>query len=69
MSSGFEDENPYYTFYKPSTAAASVVAILFFLSALVQIWRITVTRQWFGIVVLVAAACMNLCSPRDALLN
>ncbi|KAJ5354235.1 hypothetical protein N7541_006799 [Penicillium brevicompactum] len=56
MSSRSDDENPYYTFYKPSVAAAAVVAILFCLCALVQIWRIIVTRQWFGIVVLVAAA-------------
>ena len=64
MSSSSDDENPYYTFYKPSVAAAAVVAILFCLCALVQIWRIIVTRQWFGIVVLVAAACMSPCSPR-----
>ncbi|CAG7999411.1 unnamed protein product [Penicillium salamii] len=56
MSSTHDDSNPYYTFYKPSTAAAFVVAILFCLAAVVQIWRIILTRQWFGIVVLVAAA-------------
>ncbi|CAG7915950.1 unnamed protein product [Penicillium olsonii] len=56
MSSAHDDSNPYYTFYKPSVAAAFVVAILFCITALVQIWRIILTRQWFGIVVLVAAA-------------
>jgi hypothetical protein len=59
MSTTDDSSNPYYKYYTPSTAAAFVFAILFCVSGLVQIWRIIRTRQWFGIVVLVAAACMD----------
>lgn len=59
MSTTDDPSNPYYTYYKPSIPAAIAVAILFCAVSLVQIWRIIRTRQWFGIVILVATACMT----------
>ena len=59
MSTTYDTSNPYYTYYKPSIPAAIAVAILFCAVSLVQIWRIIRTRQWFGIVILVATACMT----------
>ncbi|KAJ5688153.1 hypothetical protein N7536_010772 [Penicillium majusculum] len=56
MSTTDDPSNPYYTYYKPSIPAAIAVAILFCAVSLVQIWRIIRTRQWFGIVILVATA-------------
>ncbi|KAJ9482993.1 hypothetical protein VN97_g10427 [Penicillium thymicola] len=56
MSSTYDSSNPFYKYYKPSIPAAITVAVLFCAVSLVQIWRIIRTRQWFGIVILVAAA-------------
>ncbi|KAJ5926422.1 hypothetical protein N7516_008195 [Penicillium verrucosum] len=56
MSSTYDPSNPFYKFYKPSIPAAIAVAVLFLAVGLVHLWRIIRTRQWFGIVILVAAA-------------
>ncbi|KAJ5232594.1 hypothetical protein N7468_005550 [Penicillium chermesinum] len=55
MTATVDPSNPYYNYYSPSIAAALVVAALFVIGAVIQIWRIIATRQWFGLVILVAA--------------
>lgn len=58
-----DESNPYYEYYEPSIAAAVIIAILFAVAGLIQIWRIIATRQWFGIVILIAAGCTYPINP------
>lgn len=50
-----------YGAYIPSKGAAIFFVIAFCLFTILHVWKVLKTRQWFGIVTIVAGLCKFLC--------